>query len=353
MRDITKADKNFVVKTKIEKDNICFYDAETQPFTIYGVFREGEKFRRIPQSVAKNTNEGVLLLHANTAGGRVRFITNSRYIAINVQMDGLGKMPHFAFTGSIGFDLYVKERGREVYFGTFVPPVEISDCYESVKNFPNRKMREVTINFPLYSDVKKLYIGLEKNAVIKEANPYKNEKPIVYYGSSITQGGCASRPGNSYQAIISRKLDRDYINLGFAGSARAEKAIYEYIKKLDMEIFVYDYDHNAPSVEHLLKTHEKMFLEIRKEKPDLPVIMMSRPVLHPSEEEKKRLEIIKATYNNAIERGDKNVYLLDGKKLMKNTLNDGTVDGCHPNDFGFHSMAKALVSLIEKILNKK
>lgn len=198
MSDIQKIDKNFLVETKIHKDDIKFYNADEAPFKIYGVFRENGKYRRMPENMAKEVSEGVTKLHSNTSGGRVRFVTDSSYVAINTEMENLGKMPHFAFTGAIGFDLYVDN----VYKKTFVPPFEAEDGYESVIELEASCMREITINFPLYSDVKNLYIGLRKNAVIKEASPYKNKKPIVYYGSSITQGGCASRPGMSYQAII-------------------------------------------------------------------------------------------------------------------------------------------------------
>ena len=171
----------------------------------------------------------------------------------------------------------------------------------------------------------------------------------MYYGSSVTQGGCASRPGMSYQGIISRRFDYDFINLGFSGNAKGEDAIAEYIKNLDMSVFVYDYDYNAPTVEHLNSTHEKMFKTIRKVNPNLPVIMMSRPKFNLTEIEEQRLNIIKTTYENAILKGDKNVYLLDGKKLTELCKNDGTVDNCHPTDLGFFSMAKAVGDIIEKI----
>lgn len=209
----------------------------------------------MPENIARGVSEGVYVLHSNTAGGRVRFVTDSPYIAIYAKMDGLGKMPHFALTGSIGFDLYVDN----YYTNTFVPPFDIKDGYESIFEFEKKEQREITIDFPLYSNVNELYIGLQEDSFLAEAKPYKNVKPIVYYGSSITQGGCASRPGMSYQAIISRIFNYDYINLGFSGSAKAEDEMIEYIKNLDMSIFVYDYDHNAPTVEHLKKTHEKMF----------------------------------------------------------------------------------------------
>jgi len=345
MSDISKIDSNFAVVTKIEKEDIKFYNIDDEPFKIYGVFRENGKYRRMPENIAKKVSEGVYCLHTNTAGGRVRFVTDSPYIAIHTTMDGFGKMPHFALSGSIGFDMYADNR----YVKTFLPPFGIEDGYEGIFEFNEKKEREITINFALYSNVNELYIGLQENSILKEAKPYKNAKPIVYYGSSITQGGCASRPGMSYEAIISRNFDYDYINLGFAGNARAEDEIIEYIKNLDMSIFVYDYDHNAPTVEHLEKTHEKMFKAIREKHPLLPVVMMSRPTHFLNDEEKIRRSIIETTYRNAVSAGDKNVYFIDGEMLTEVCKDSGTVDNCHPTDYGFASMAKALSEVLVNI----
>ena len=211
-------------------------------------------------------------------------------------------------------------------------------------------MREITINFPLYCSVNELFIGVSEQATLCAPQPYKYEKAIVYYGSSITQGGCASRPGMSYESIVSRRLNADHINLGFAGYARGEDEIAEYISNLEMSCFVYDYDHNAPTVEHLKNTYEKMFKKIRQKNLDIPIIMMSRPKFYLTNEEEERLSIIKTTYNNAIENGDKNVYLIEGSKLMEFAGNEGTVDNCHPNDLGFASMAKVVGDVLEKIL---
>lgn len=342
MSDISKIDSNFAIETKIDKEDIKFYKIDEAPFKIYGVFRENGKFRRMPENVAKSVSEGVYALHSNTAGGRVRFVTDSPYIAIYAKMDGLGKMPHFTLTGSVGFDLYIDN----YYAKTFVPPLDIEDGYESIFELEKKELREITINFPLYSNINELFIGLQDSAHISEAKAYKNAKPMVYYGSSITQGGYASRPGMSYQAIVSRALDYDYINLGFSGNAKAEDEIIEYIKNLDMSIFVYDYDHNAPSVEHLEKTHEKMFKAIREKNPLLPVIMMSRPKHFLTDGEKIRRNIIETTYRNAVLSGDKNVYFIDGEALTELCKDSGTVDNCHPTDFGFASMAKALTEVI-------
>lgn len=346
MKNIQEIDKNFKVDTKIERDDIKFYSINTSPFKIYGVFYEDGKYRRLPKDTARGVSDGVYHLHANTAGGRVRFKTDSSYVAINVKMGSVGKMPHFALTGSCGFDLYADNE----YFATFVPPFDMTEGYEGIIELRGAKMRDITINFPLYSEVCRLYIGLSSNAQVLAPTPYKVEKPVVYYGSSITQGGCASRPGNSYEAIVSEWLNIDHINLGFSGNAKAEAAISQYIKGLDMCAFVYDYDHNAPTVEHLRATHERMFSEIRASHPNLPIIIMSRPKCNLTEEEKERLEIIKSTYERALAQGDKNVYFISGKELMKLSGDSGTVDSCHPNDWGFYSMASAIYNVLKDII---
>lgn len=355
MSNITKVDKNLAVETKIEKEDIVFYNALEKPFKIYGIYHEDGKFRRLPESVAKAANEGVLALHANTAGGRVRFKTDSPYVAINAVMENVGIFPHCAATGTAGFDIYRKKDGKDIYLRTYVPPVwdatqVMKDGYEGVMDFNTEGMVEYTIHFPTYSDVKDLYIGLSKDAKIEAAEPYKYETPIVYYGSSITQGGCSARPGITYQSIITRRFDYDHINLGFSGSARAEEAMYNYIKDLDMSIFVYDYDHNARSVEELRDTHEVMFKAIREARPELPIIMMSRPLWILNDSDQARFNIIETTYKNALANGDKNVYFIPGPELMKYVETDGTVDGCHPNDAGFWSMAKVLGDFLENII---
>lgn len=350
--DISQIDSNFKIETGLNKTDIRFYDVKNTPFEVAGVFYENGAFRRMPESVAKTTSEGVAFLNTNTAGGRIRFITDSPYVAVNAKMSGLGKMSHMAFTGSIGFDLYVKINGEEVYTNTYSPPTAIIDKYEGIIELGSTEKREITINMPLYSNVNELYVGLSENAVVEPPKPYAVKKPVVYYGSSITQGGCASRPGMSYQAIVSRALDCDYVNLGFAGNAKGEDAIAKYIADMDMSAFVYDYDHNAPSVEHLEKTHGRMFGIIREKNPDLPVLILSRPSFKLTPEGKRRLEVIKKTYDEAVRNGDKNVWLLNGGELMQTARYDGTVDGCHPNDFGFASMATALIPVIKDMLRK-
>ena len=347
MKDISQIDRNFAVETSLNIPNIRFYNIQEQPFSVYGIFYENGRFRRMPEEVSKTVSDGVHNLHSFTAGGRVKFVTDSSYVAIKAEMPTISKMGHFALSGSGGFDLYTGK--KEQYYKTFPPLYAMQTGYESVIRFENRQKREITINFPLYSAVSDLYIGLEKDAAVEPTAGYENKKPIVFYGSSITQGGCASRPGNAYTSIVARTLGMDHINLGFSGNAKGEQAMAEYIASLDMSLFVYDYDHNAPDVEHMAATHQKMFQTVRAAHPELPIVMLSRPVYKPNSEEKQRLEIIKKTYTDALAAGDRNVYFIDGKTLMQYAKNDGTVDGCHPNDLGFYSMAKVLLRQLKPL----
>ena len=259
-------------------------------------------------------------------------------------------MSHCAPTGSASFDLYIRNSdGIEQFVGPFVRDIDKKEGYECVLHPGGTGMREFTINFPTYSQVSALYIGLDENAGVEAPNPYKITKPVVFYGSSITQGACASRPGTAYESIVSRRFDFDYINLGFSGSARGEQVMAEYIAGLEMSMFVMDYDYNAPTVEHLAQTHEPFYKIIRKAYPDIPIIMMARPQFYRNDENVKRYQVIKKTYDNAVNSGDTNVYLLDGPTLMALAQDEGMVDGAHPNDCGFVSMARAVGDVMEKI----
>lgn len=346
---IDQIDKNFKVDITIDRKGLCFYDPMEAPFEINGIYYEDGRFRRLPEAVARATNEGVLGLHANTAGGRLRFRTDSVKFAVSCRLDHIMKADHMPICGSAGFDLYVDG----IYKRTFRPPYEMEHGFESLVELKEeRKMREILIHFPLYSDVLEFSIGLEEGAKIEAPTPYRKGAPLVYYGSSITQGGCASRPGNAYENILSRRLNIDHINLGFSGSAKGEQATTDYINNLEMSAFIMDYDHNAPNSEHLEATHEKMFLAIRERHPDLPILLLSRPKWILEGNEDQRLAIVRKTYENAKARGDQKVWFIPGQELMALCKEEGTVDNCHPTDLGFFSMASAMEATIKEMIGE-
>lgn len=353
MSDISKIDKNFALPATVHRDGVVFYNVTEKPFSVHGLIRENNAWARMPAAIADNVNEGVKELAHNTAGGRVRFVTDSPYVIIKTVQPDMNLFAHMPFSGKCGFDLYSGYAGNMRYIKTFIPPVGTKGGFEAVIDVGDKRERLLTIDFPLYDNVTDLYVGLLDTATLSAAPDYTVTKPVVYYGSSITQGGCASRAGNSYQGFISRWLDIDYINLGFSGSARAEKIICDYIASLDMSCFVLDYDHNSPSNQHLAETHEALFKCVRAAHPDIPIIVMNRPKRILNDMELNRLNIIKRTVENAQMAGDKNVYFVSGQELMALCTDEGTVDGTHPTDLGFYSMAKCLTPLMKELLIKK
>ena len=354
MEIIAKQDPNMPFESKIKDDGVCYFDAEQEPFRIYGIFRDGDCFRRIPESLAQTVNDGVVRCHSHSAGGRVRFVTDSPYIGIKVVYENIPEiLPHMALTGSAGFDMFAKEQDTFRYLGVCKPPVDLTLEHEWKKKieYPGEKI--ITMNLPIFSTIKKLYIGVKEGSVLKTAPEYRYKKPVVFYGSSITQGGCATNPGGIYESVLSRKLDCDFINLGFSGSARGEDTITEYIKNLDMSLFVLDYDHNAPTIEHLQATHAKMYETIRAAQPELPILIMGSPKYFVNDEFKVRAKIVHETYLKAKANGDRNVYYIPGKELMSLAEDCGTVDKTHPNNLGFFSIAQTLAPVIEKILKEQ
>ncbi len=353
MPNITDIDKNFKVEDKAKRDGMVFYDIKQEPFRIYGVFHDGVQYRRMPKSVTDRVSPEVEELSLNTAGGRVRFVTDSPYIILKAKLPDTANFGHMTKANMCGFDMYFYKDGTEVYEKTVIPPLSFNGGYENaydvLEDFVEEGERTVTVNFPLYGYVYEVYIGIKEGSVLKPAPDYKIENPIVYYGSSITQGGCSSRPGLSYQGHISRRYDANYVNLGFSGNGKGETAVAEYIASLDMSAFVFDYDHNSPNNEHYAATHEPFFKIVRAAHPDIPVIFMTRPRIRLEKSEIERVEIARKTYLNAVSAGDKNVYFIDGRELMEYAGKDGTVDRCHPNDLGFYSMALRIFKETDKL----
>lgn len=353
--DITKIDKNFA-EVKVEDRPVRYYDALNDPnFVITGFAwrKPGEPLLRIPARLigGDSVNKGVQGLARHTSGGMIRFRTDSKYIAIRAAV-GTSDMNHMPRNGSAGFDIYSLIDGKWMFrrvVGPSYAALKTGKFEVLLLKWTRSGMNEYLINMPLYSPVVSLQIGLAPEAKLEApAAPWKIAKPIVFYGSSITQGGCASHPGNNYTEILSRELSAPQINLGFSGSAKGEPAMAEAIAELDMAAFVLDYDHNAPSAEHLEKTHAAFFRIIRKAHPKLPILILSRG----DRPDPKRTAVIRATYDEAVKAGDKHVYFIDGKTYFADLPDPGLAltDGCHPSDFGFYLMAKTVLPVLRKAL---
>ena len=350
---ITDIDKNFIQQSS--DDDTVWLDVKKSPFKIYGLLYDEEDkiFRRIPKSISTQISQSVYILSDDTAGGRLLFKTTSSSLSIKCVLPNYGPMPHMPITGSNGFSIYVDGK----FYAKVSPACE--DFYTkdeyityTAKVFiPNDgNFKEIKIYFPLYGRISQFFVGLESDCQLEKAKEYKYTRPVVYYGSSITQGGCASRPGNDYLAYIERWLDTDFINLGFSGSAKGELTMADYISSLNPSIVVIDYDHNATTPKDLKETHYPFYKRIRNALPSTPIIFISRPDFYKNEQDSIiRREVIKDTYLKSVKENDANTDFIDGQTLFGQEDYDScTVDGCHPNDLGFYRMAKTIYPFIKK-----
>lgn len=331
----------------VNREGLIYYDIDSKPFKLHGVWKMAGCYSRVPADIAEKTSSGVMVRGKNPAGGRLRFKTDSKRVAIIAKYENISKAGYMAVSASRGFDLY---EGK-YFLGTFIPPMNMPNmAYESMLTLDDARMRELTLNFPIYSDVSELYVGIDEGASLEAADDYTYKTPVVFYGSSITQGGCASRPGSIYPAHLSRWLDCDFISFGFSGSCKAELPIIDYINTFDMSVLVCDYDYNAPDPEYLEATHLRLYRRVREGKPNLPIIFISMPTAKRTDDVKRRFEIIKNTYDTAKSEGDNNVYLLNGGDFFPFESNEFTVDDCHPTDMGFYFMAKGIYPTLKELV---
>lgn len=355
--DITKIDGNFSSTFSLE--GMKTYDVNEEVFALYGLCREGEEkdFKRLPHSLPLTfENPSVRSLYKNTSGIRLRFQTDSQRVVLRCVLPGVNTIPTMPMVGIAGFDLYADGE----YCNSFRPGINLDGDFDEVVlsdngftsgyTFRTRKMRELLIHFPLYNDVDQVFIALEDDALILPPKPYRNPKPVVFYGNSATQGACASHPGNSYVNMLSRQVDADVLNLGFSAGGWGELELAEYIGHLEMSAFVMDYDHNAPTIEHLRKTHQPFFQKIRSLQPELPIVILTAGDLY-CEDTDARREVIRQTYQQARDQGDENVYFVNGGEYYQEFGRGRCfADNCHPNDMGFWCIARTVGKVLAPLL---
>ncbi len=344
-------------------DDVTYMNVrEDNRLKLYGLRMEAdsEVFSRMDLDVASEIagstefSKTSVYTHAReAAGGRIRFSTDSPYIAIKAVLPSyVSDYATSMGAGKTGFDVYVDTEAGSTYYGTISPsalPQEDKEwSYEGKVEFDTEETRNITIYFPITNEVSEVYVGVKDTASVGEnAIAYEEADPIVFYGSSITQGGCVTKPGNTYVNTVGRMLGRDYLNLGVWGSAKGETKFAEYIAGLDMSIFVFDYDHNSDAA-GLRNTHENFYKIVREAHPEIPIILISRPNKAQADWEECRA-VIKQTYDNAVANGDENVYFIDGQSFFGGEQ-EYLADNVHPNDQGHALMAEKVGALLAEII---
>lgn len=305
---------------------------------------------RLPLRLKDQLPPAVWNLGQSPSGVRIRLRTDSTRLAIKLAYPSPPNMANMHAFGQTGVDLYI----NGVYRSTATAPKDAAPdkTVEHVyfENLP-KEDRELTLYLPLYKPVKVLSIGLDADARFTKPRRFATAKPVVFYGTSITQGGCASRSGMSYQAILGRQLNLDFVNLGFSGNGKGEPAVARMVAEIDASAFVLDFALNNPTVESFREVFEPFLNTVRNAHPKLPIVAIT-PISSSRETERHTLmrEHIRDVVKRHIAKGDRLLTLVEGTTLLGPTQLDGLVDGGHPNDLGFQGMATGLAPHIADVL---
>ena len=351
---INVADVDAKYRSKL--GSLVYIDAKAPQMEIGGITHpesNGGEYYRLDVTQKSSYSQQNSSLANHTSGVTIRFRTNASQIQIKATLrNSSTSYEHFADRGAFGWDVYTGTGTNRVYCGAESQLITDPNSIKEIVMLPGG-YQEVTINLPLYAGISSLQIGFPADAQIAPPTE-RSYGTVCFYGSSITQGGCVSRPGLSYSNIICRMLNADNMNLGFSGSAKGEQSIAQYIAKQDIAAFVMDYDYNN-TVLGLRDTHYAFYQTVRAAHPDIPIIMVSRPVYlsECTAEQLERQVIIKQSYDRAVESGDKNVYYVCGNDFFSKEMPDlYSVDMVHPNDLGHYNMAKAIFAVLKPALDK-
>ena len=255
-------------------------------------------------------------------------------------------------TGIKGVDLYFRNKDNWQYLNTGRPKGKLNE-YTLVENMTLEE-REYKVYLPLYDGVKNIEIGIDSSSFI--IVPDRNlEKPIIFYGTSITQGGCASRPGMAHTNIINRKLDRDILNFGFSGNGRMEEPIAKLISEFDAKIYVIECMPNMIFPESITKRTIPLIDTIREKNPNTPIILVDLFKATFSVLNNKVLEwgkgmdnALKIEYQKMIDNGYNNLFYFETLNALGDDQ-EGTVDGVHFTDVGFIRYADFLIENFKEL----
>ena len=315
------------------------------------------QFYRVKEELSRPLPPNVKTLANNTSGFNIFFKTNSTSIHIKWSLRNYQILSNMTPIAVAGFDLY-GWNGEEWQFVTVARPTGIDNISTFVKNM-NGEMTRFRMYFPLYSGVDEVRIGVGQNSkLLPIEDAYLPTLKIVAYGSSITQGASASRPGMAYTAILGRRLNVDVSNLGFSGAGKMELEVAKVVNKTRPDLFILDCVPN-PSIDEI-RARTVPFIEMLiKENPTVPILMVESVFREDGYWDVKKAAKVagqnsafKAAFESLKQRGIENVYYLDNTDLIGND-HEATIDGTHFTDLGHKRMADRLFTVITNILERK
>lgn len=314
-----------------------------------------EFYDRLPARAEAVVRPAVWGLSRNSAGLGVRFVSDATTIAARWTLRNASlAMPHMPATGVSGLDLYVKDDSGWHWLANGRPLQQKEE--KTLVNGLAPGRREYLLYLPLYNGVEEVKIGVPSGAALVPAPArIKKQKPIVFYGTSILQGGCAARPGMAYPAILGRKLDWPTINLGFSGNAHSEPEVATLLAELDPAVYVLDPLPNM-SAEMVAERIEPFVLTLRRAHPRTSILLVEHPVYPAQQFFAGRQERINAAndrlrevFRNLQRQGVKRLFLFHSGAMLGRD-DEATVDGTHPTDVGFERIATAMLPTLKRLL---
>ncbi|OGB68203.1 MAG: hypothetical protein A2Y94_01660 [Caldithrix sp. RBG_13_44_9] len=325
---------------------IVWYDAKLLGVEGKGWLDTGSDYDRLPLKAKEVVNEDVWELGHCSAGLQVCFASDAETLQVRWTLtDRNLAMPHMPATGVSGIDLYARDKTGKLRFCANGVPTDTS----TTVSFTLPESNEYVLYLPLYNGVKRLEIGIPKATKLSRLDRPSVSRAMVVYGTSITQGACASRPGMAATSIVGRELDVPVINLGFSGSGKMEKELAELLSELDPAIYVLDCLWNM-SPEWVSERVEPFINTLGEARPTTPILLVEDSNFKNIPSEKG--DILREIYTKLKAQGDENLYLLSNTGMLGEDA-DGTVDGCHPNDLGMARQASAFIECLEPILKKQ
>ena len=311
---------------------------------------------RLPAKAEKLVRPSVWSLGQRSAGICIRFETKATAIHAKWKLTSSNlDMPHMPATGVSGVDLYArdgKNRWRWVANGR---PTGLENNVKLISGL-TAQSREFMLYLPLYNGVTNVELAGKGDSIRPAAERSVGMKPIVFYGTSITQGGCASRPGMVHTAILGRWFDRPVVNLGFSGNGRMEAEVGKLMEEIDASIFVIDCLPNVNAAQVTERTFD-LVSGLRKAKPNVPIVLVedrnytnSAFVASKAKHNRTNQAALKAEFQKLKAAGIKNLHYIEGKDLLGDD-GEGTVDSSHPTDLGFMRQAEAFRKVLAPLLD--
>ncbi|OCT12076.1 hypothetical protein A8709_29930 [Paenibacillus pectinilyticus] len=357
--EIEKLDASMIIEADTNSD-WEWHSPRSKPFRITGLpwLEQDGVYRRLPLQPSHSIRSEVDRLANFTAGVQIRFQTDSPKLSVRVTLADRAGMYQMPATGQCGVDCYIGSSGAQAYVNT-TRFDQSQPEYESIlfEALP-RQMREITLNLPLYQGVKEIWVGVDPSSIVAEFPGFASHKKVLIYGTSITHGACASRPGMAYSNILSRKFPIEIVNLGFSGNAQGEPELAHLISQIDdPALLVLDYEGNTPSTERLQASLPEFIRIYRLRYPEVPILVISQiqfakeafdEDMRRRREERKQLQW--AIVEQLQQEGDAHLHFCDGGELLGPDYQECTTDGIHPSDLGYFHIANALSPTISKLV---